>query len=183
MKNEQVIAVTKNWINTVVIACNFCPFAAREVQRNSIHYEVEESKDKAACLLSLITECERLDNDAAIETTFLVFPDVFHSFQSYLGFLSLSNKLLQKQHYEGVYQLASFHPGYRFNGVPSNDAANYTNRSPYPMLQLLREESVEKALAHYAGSAKEIPERNILFAREKGLSYMKTLKEESGNNL
>lgn len=182
MEKEQVIIHTKKWINNVVIGCNFCPFAAREIQRSSIYYQVEESKDKTACLTTLIGECERLDNDASIETMFLIFPDAFHSFQSYLDFLSLSNKLLKKQKYEGIYQLASFHPDYRFSGAPTNDAANYTNRSPYPMLQLLREESVEKALANYPGSAEEIPQRNIRFAREKGLAYMTNLKEESGKN-
>ena len=180
MDKEQVIITTKKWIDIVVIGCHFCPFAAREVQRNSIYYQVEEKKDKATCLSALIKECERLDNDALIETTFLIFPDAFPSFRAYLDFLSLSNQLLKKQRYEGIYQLASFHPQYRFSGVPANDAANYTNRSPYPMLQLLREESIEKALAYYAGSAKEIPERNIRFAREKGLAYMKMLEEESG---
>ncbi len=179
MQTEHIISITKKWIYEVVIGCNFCPFAAREVQRNSIRYKVEESKDKAACLLTLIQECERLDKEASIETTFIIFPDTFTSFQSFLDLLSFSGKLLKKQRYEGVYQLASFHPEYRFGGAPANDAANYTNRSPYPMLQLLREDSVEKALAHYAGSAEEIPERNIRFAREKGLAYMKTLKDNS----
>ncbi len=179
MNKEDAITVTQKWINTVVIACNFCPFAAREVQRNSIHYHVEESSDKATCLSTLITECERLDNESLIETSFVIFPDGFSSFRAFLHFLSLSNQLLKKQRYEGIYQLASFHPDYRFSGAPSNDAANYTNRSPFPMLQLLREESIEKSLAHYAGSAEEIPERNIRFAREKGLAYMKMLGEES----
>ncbi len=179
MEKEQVIIITKKWIDNVVIGCNFCPFAAREVQRDSIHYQVEESKDNATCLLTLISECERLDKETAVETTFIIFLHHLQSFQHFLDFLSLSNKLLKKQLYEGVYQLASFHPNYRFSGAPANDAANYTNRSPYPMLQLLREESVEKALKHYAESAEEIPQHNILFAREKGLTYMKILKEES----
>ncbi|MDQ2752605.1 MAG: DUF1415 domain-containing protein, partial [Bacteroidota bacterium] len=83
--------------------------------------------------------------------------------------------------YEGIYQVASFHPAYRFSGASANDAANYTNRSPYPMLQLLREESVAKAIAHYPGSVASIPAHNIAFARKKGLTYMKTLGKQQTN--
>jgi uncharacterized protein len=84
-------------------------------------------------------------------------------------------RLQKKQGYEGVYQVASFHPNYLFAGSHENDAANYTNRSVYPMLHLLREEAVEKALEHYK-DPETIPERNIQFAREKGLAYMKKLQ-------
>ena len=81
---------------------------------------------------------------------------------------------MQKSGYEGVYQLASFHPLYRFAGSKADDAANYTNRSVYPMLHLLREASIEKALQHYA-DPEQIPENNIRFARGKGVLYMKAL--------
>ncbi len=179
MQAEQIISITKNWINDVVIGCNFCPFAAREVSRHSIHYVVADTTDNAELLLMLSEECGRLDNDAAIETTFLIFSNACPLFQPYLLLLSLAEKLLKQQQYEGVYQIASFHPEYRFSKAPANDAANYTNRSPYPMMQLLREESVEKALAHYPSQGASIPDRNIAFARGKGLAYMKMLKDNS----
>ena len=181
MHTEQVIAATEKWITSVVIGCNFCPFAAREMQQNSIHYHLEESGEKATCLLTLIQQCERLDAEASTETIFIIFPNAFQQFQSYLTLISLSEKLLAKQGYEGIYQIASFHPGYRFSGAAVNDAANYTNRSPYPMLQLLREESIEKALAHYPSSPGSIPDRNIAFARSKGLAYMQALTKDFSN--
>ncbi len=162
----------------MVISCQFCPFAAREIARNSIRYFVEESADKATCLLTLIRQCELLDADAAIETSFIIFPNAFHPFYSYLNLVSLSEMLLQKQRYQGVYQIAGFHPDYLFKSALENDAANYTNRSPYPMIQLLREESIEKALARYPASPESIPARNIIYARNKGLAFMKKLKEE-----
>ena len=93
----------------------------------------------------------------------------------YLDLVEMAEDLIEEEDYEGVYQVASFHPDYLFAGSDSEDPANYTNRSPYPMLHLLREESIEKALEHYSGDPDEIPERNIRFAREKGLAYMKRL--------
>ena len=179
MEKEQVIEITKNWISQVVIGCHFCPFAAREMQRDTIRYYVEESEAKETCLATLITECERLNTDYTIETILVIFTQIATSFRSYLDLVGLSEKLLKKQNYEGVYQLASFHPDYRFSGSPASDAANYTNRSPFPVIQILREESISQALARYPHPPKTIPENNIIFARNKGLDYMKALKEAS----
>jgi len=176
ISNEQVISQTRKWITSVVAACNFCPFVAREIKQDSIHYQVEVSVDLATCLQSLSDECERLNNTKNIETTLLIFPQGFPGFDDYLELVSLGEKLLKKQGYEGIYQLASFHPLYRFAGSPANDAANYTNRSVYPMLHLLREESIEKALQNYP-HPEGIPERNIAFARAKGPAYMKMLRD------
>jgi hypothetical protein len=111
-----------------------------------------------------------------IETSFLIFPRAFSKFDDYLYLLSLAESFLKKKGYEGVYQVASFHPLYLFAGSDENDPANYTNRSIYPMLHLLREESIDKALENY-NDPENIPERNINFAREKGLVYMKMLRD------
>jgi uncharacterized protein len=173
--NEQVIEQTKQWIKDVVIGCNFCPFAANVMKQDVIFYKVAASADVNECLQSFAIEIERLDNDAAIETSFLIFPSGFQLFDDYLDLVSLTEALLKKQEYEGIYQVASFHPQYLFAGSKEDDAANYTNRSVYPMLHLLREESIDKALANYK-NPEDIPERNIQFAREKGLAYMKTLR-------
>ena len=155
--------------------CNFCPFVANEIRQNSIHYQVETALDLAGSLQALLNECKRLDNEK-IETTLLIFSNGFKQFDDYLELAALAEKLLKRENYEGVYQVASFHPQYLFAGTTANDAANYTNRSIYPMLHLLREDQVEKALAHYP-NPERIPEKNILFARSKGINYMKTLLE------
>jgi hypothetical protein len=176
MNSEQIIDRTKKWIIDVVIGCNFCPFAASVVKQQTIFYKVEESTEKKTCLASFLHEMTRLDNDPAIETSFLIFPNAFQKFDDYLDLLSLAQNQLKKNGYEGIYQVASFHPLYLFANSDESDPANYTNRSIYPMLQLLREESIDKALANYK-DPESIPVRNINFAKEKGLAYMKMLRD------
>lgn len=176
-ENLEVIAQTQQWIKVLVIGCNFCPFAARAMEQHSIHYQVETATGWSAGREALLKECERLDQDAAIGTTLLIFPTAFPKFDEYLRFVTYAEKQLQSNGYEGIYQLASFHPLYRFAGSTFNDAANYTNRSVFPMLHLLREESIRKALEFYPHSPAGIPENNIQFAREKGTAYMKLLRD------
>lgn len=173
---EQVIEQTKKWILDVVIGCNFCPFAARVVKQAAVFYKVENATAVSTCLETLLQEIDRLNKDENIETSFLIFPEAFQQFGDYLDFVSLGEKLLKQYKYNGIYQLASFHPQYKFAGAPEDDAANYTNRSVYPMLHLLRESSLDKALANYK-NPEAIPDNNIQFAREKGLAYMKLLRE------
>lgn len=175
-QDEIVIAQTKKWITDVVIGCNFCPFAAREIKRNSIYYHVENSAKENEILQSFLKECMRLYENKNIETSLLIITHAAQKFNDYLNLLSGAERLLKKKGYEGIYQLASFHPLYCFAGSDEDDAANFTNRSPYPMLHLLREETVEAALLHYPNPEK-IPENNIKFTREKGYAYMKILRE------
>lgn len=176
MSPEQIIDQTKKWIVDVVIGCNLCPFAANVVKQRAIFYNVETSVDQNKCLDSFVHEMDRLDNDDTIETSFLIFPNTFERFNDYLELLSRAEKLVVEKGNEGIYQVASFHPLYLFAGSDENDAANYTNRSIYPMLHLLREQSIDKALEHYK-SPENIPQRNINFTREKGLIYMKMLRD------
>ncbi|MBC7848869.1 MAG: DUF1415 domain-containing protein [Chitinophagaceae bacterium] len=173
---DQIIQQTKNWILQVVIGCNFCPFAAREFKLDTIRFRVEPSADNAACLHAFMEECKRLDEEDAIETTVVILPNAVPDFDDYLELLHMAEELLLEFDYEGVYQVASFHPLYIFAGATEDDASNYTNRSIYPMLHLLREDSVEKALEKYP-DAEEIPERNIRYANEKGMDYFKKLWE------
>ncbi len=176
MTAEQIIDRTKKWIVDVVIGCNLCPFAANVVKKQTVFYQVEISEDLNECLDSFANEIERLDKNKTIETSFLIFPNTFERFDDYLHLVSLAEKHVKKKGFEGIYQVASFHPLYLFAGSDENDAANYTNRSIYPMLHLLREESIDKALENYS-DLESIPERNIIFAREKGLVYMKMLRD------
>jgi hypothetical protein len=126
----------------------------------------------------LLNAFHKLDQEREIETLFIIMPDSFSSFGSYLQLLELSEKLLKDEGYEGIYQIASFHPLYLFEGAAPDDPANYTNRSPYPMLHLLREQSVARAIETYPGTEK-IPQKNIEYARARGLAYMKMLQEGS----
>ena len=174
--SKQIIDQTITWIRKVVIGCNFCPFAARTLQQHHVHYQVETSTDTTVCLDAFLKEIARLDKEPDIETSFLIFSNAFQQFDDYLDMTSIAEGLLKEKGYEGIYQLASFHPLYRFASSAKNDPADYTNRSIYPMLQFLRESSIDKALKHYE-NPENIPERNVDFARKKGLTFMKLLRD------
>ena len=176
--DKTIIEQTKTWISKVVIGCNFCPFAAKEFKRDNIHYRVHRSDDPGALLSVLAEEFDRLDKDSEIKTTLIIFPGIFPDFYEYLDIISLGENFLKQQKKEGIYQLASFHPDYLFEGSSNDDPANYTNRSLYPIIQILRESSITEALADFQAPEK-IPQRNIEFARQKGLLFMKTLREKS----
>ena len=171
-----IINQTKKWIKDVIVGCNFCPFAGKVVKQQTIYYQVEKSGEMVTCLDAFLQEMIRLDVDPSIETSFLIFPNSFADFGDYLNLVTLAEKLILDNDYEGIYQVASFHPLYQFAGSKDDDAANYTNRSVYPMLHLLREESIDRALEHFK-TPENIPETNINFAREKGLVYMKLLRD------
>lgn len=174
--SQEIIDHTKKWINDVIVGSNFCPFAANVIKLNAVHYQVDNSVTLDLCLASFGREVKRLEVEQNIETSFLVFPNFFQRFDDYLEMVSHAEEFLAQNGYDGIYQVASFHPLYLFANSSENDAANYTNRSIYPMLHLLREESIDKALENYK-SPENIPDRNINFAREKGLAYMKLLRD------
>ncbi|MBK9106414.1 MAG: DUF1415 domain-containing protein [Saprospiraceae bacterium] len=175
MSGSKAIAQTVAWIKSVVIGCNFCPFAAKPMLQKQIRYVLVAEATKERILNSMLDEFHFLDETTEIETTLLIFPNHFSDFTSYLALVSSAEKLLSKQGYDGIYQVASFHPDYCFAGADQDDPANYTNRSPYPMLHLIREESITNALKHYK-DPEGIPGRNVDFAREKGLAYMQLLR-------
>jgi hypothetical protein len=173
-EDQQLIDTTQNWLKTIIIAYGICPFAKRELDRGSIRFVASHDTEIESCLLNLMLECDRLNIDSSIETTLLIYDKAFTAFDDYLDFLELAETLLIEQDYEGVYQLASFHPDYCFEGAKQDDPANYTNRSPYPLLHLLRETSLDKAIASYP-HPENIPQRNIELTRELGLAKMQTL--------
>ncbi|MBR9923339.1 MAG: DUF1415 domain-containing protein [Bacteroidetes bacterium] len=162
---------TIHWINKVVIGCNFCPFAAREMLNDRVRLRGVPPLGMEKELEALTEEIFLLDKDPEIETTLILYPESMPSFSEFLDFLAIGEQLLVDMGYEGIYQLASFHPLYVFDGQSPEDPANYTNRSPYPMLHLLREESLEKAIKDYP-NPEQIPVRNMEFARNRGLTYM-----------
>lgn len=173
-ETEQVITDTKNWVSNVVVGCNFCPFAAKEVKKGSIQYTVLEAATLKTTLEAVVRAMLQLDSDDSIETTLLILPGSFLLFNDYLNMLDKAETLLDKENYSGIYQMASFHPEYLFAGSNNEDPSNYTNRSPYPMLHFLRESSITRAVDSYPG-IDEVPQRNIAYAKNKGLLYMQQL--------
>ncbi len=168
------IKVTQNWLNHVVIQYNLCPFAKRERDKGSIRFTVEHQTDMEHCLQQLIQECVLLDTQDNLETTLIIYATAFSDFDDYLDFLALAEDLLIEQGYDGVYQVASFHPNYCFSDVVVDEPSNYTNRSPYPMLHLLREDSIEQALATHP-DPDNIPQRNIQLMRQLGAETLQNL--------
>lgn len=175
--NNTLINQTKKWLSSVIIDQNLCPFAKREYDNDRIHYAVIETTDTHSQLEQILVQCSALNNDAKRETSLLIFPAALSDFEDFLDVLEIANTLLVEQGYEGIYQLASFHPDYRFDGAGPNEASNYTNRSPYPMLHILREASVETAIKNYPHPEK-IPDRNIQVTTDLGLKIMQDLLAE-----
>lgn len=159
-----------------MIGCRFCPFAAPVFQDDAIQYEVITDGATRKFLDTLLRSLRHLDTHPETETSLLIFPESLRHFQEYLNFLKRAEALLAAKGYEGKYQLASFHPDYVFANAAQDDAANYTNRSPYPMLHLLREKGIAKALVHFP-APEQIPEKNMAYARKMGLEYMRQLRE------
>lgn len=167
ISKQEMIKQTQNWVSKLIVKYNICPFARREVERGSIRYVLIEASKKKQVLTSLLAECHFLDENSETETTLFIIPSGFEGFYDFLDLVELANELLDDGGYEGVYQLANFHPDYCFAQEPQSAPSNYTNRSPYPTLHIIRETSMEMAIKHHP-DVDAIPERNIEFANKKG---------------
>lgn len=179
--DSQLIESCRRWVETVIVGLNFCPFAKPVVEAERLEYVVVNEHLFEPCLMALSEEFQRLSESSEIESSLVIYPNGFESFDDYLELVAIADALIEDQGYEGVFQLASFHPDYCFEGQGEDDAANYTNRSPYPILHILREDSVEKALESFPNPDK-IPEKNIAFARAQGLEKMRALLDTCRQN-
>jgi len=175
---EHYIEQTKQWINAFVVAYNLCPFAKREMDKGSVRIHCSGANTLEAALLDLQSEIALLDSNEHIETSFLLFHTMLQDFFDFLDFADQAEIALKKAGYEGIYQIATFHPEYCFADANCDDVSNYTNRSPYPMLHLLRESSVEKAIAYF-GNTGTIPETNIRRLRGLGLELVQKIIQDS----
>ena len=159
---DTVEAHTRRWLQEVVIGLNLCPFAAAPARARRIRFTVSRAADEGELLAELEREILHLHSCPAttLETTLVIVPSLLQDFLDFNDFLDPVDALLQRRSWRGIYQIASFHPDYCFAGSAPADAGNLTNRSPYPMLHILREASVERALQVFA-DAGQIPARNI----------------------
>jgi hypothetical protein len=174
-QNQQYIQATQNWVDKVVIGLNFCPFAKAEVLLNKLRYHVDHSSTVEEQLELLRLALAQMDEQANISTALVLYPDTLASFDDYMDYYELTLALLTSLGYDGIYQLASFHPLYQFADSSPDDPANYTNRSIYPMLHIIRESSILQAVKHYK-NLNQVPHNNIALAREKGLDAMQILR-------
>lgn len=165
-----VVHSTKQWLEEIIIGLNFCPFAKKEWVNNTIYYHVSVETKLKLALEELYEQCQKLVGEPDIETSLLIYDGGFRHFSAYLELVDYANELLIEWGFEGEFQLASFHPEYCFADEDYDDAANFTNRSPYPMIHIIREKSMEKVLSVYK-NPEQIPDNNIVLARSKGADY------------
>ncbi|ABU71102.1 DUF1415 domain-containing protein [Vibrio campbellii] len=170
--NTDINAITEQvnqWLNDVVIGLNLCPFAAKPQRNKQIKIFVSEASQEEALLEDILLQLIELSNTEPekLETTLVVVPNMLQDFWDYNFFIDWVEGLIKKQDCEGIFQVATFHPDYCFGGAEPEDDENLTNRSPYPVFHLIREESMEKVLKHYP-DPESIPDTNI--ARVSALS-------------
>lgn len=169
LSTDPIIAQTQTWLTRAVIGLNLCPFAKSVHVKDQIRYKVSEATDPEALLEDLVAELALLrDADPeVIDTTLLIHPQVLQDFEDYNAFLDVVDAALEEMGLEGELQVASFHPQYQFDGTEEDDIENYTNRSPFPTLHLIREESIERAVAAFPDAA-NIYETNMETLRKMG---------------
>lgn len=152
----------RSWLTQFVVGLNLCPFARPLLDSDALRIAICRQHSVAQLQRAFLVELDLLQgsDETDIATTLLAFPSALADFDDYLDFLELSRELLGEAGLEGVIQLASFHPHYRFAGEPATAASHYSNRSPYPIIHLLREDMLSRVLDGYTDPA-AIPRRNI----------------------
>lgn len=173
MQQNEIVQRVRGWLESFIIELNLCPFAKRELVKERIRFSVTLTDSAEQLLASLLEELQFLESDSALETTLLIHPNVLQDFDDYNQFLDLADALLEQEGYSGVFQVASFHPQYAF-AETVDEAENYSNRSPYPLLHVLREASVEREIASFP-DIDTIPERNIRLLRDLGVTKLRSI--------
>jgi hypothetical protein len=174
MSNQSAIEQTLEWVDKVIIGENFCPFARKESESKRIRTVATDETDNALILQALLDEMELLESNSKIETTLLVITQGTKDFFDYLDLVDLANRLVKHEDFEGIFQLATFHPDYLFADAPADATSHFTNRSPFPMLHIIREESLEKALETFP-NPENIPVRNIKHAEKLGKDFFQQI--------
>ena len=173
---DRVLAATRHWLERFVIGLNLCPFAAAPFRGGRIRYEVCEATQTEGiyqAFLQVLDDLVQADPHA-VETALLVVPDGLQRFDEYLDMLALLEAAIGEAGLDGVIQVASFHPDYLFADAPADDPANFTNRSPYPMFHLIREDGLTAALEGYV-QPERIPQRNVERLRQLGVDGIRRL--------
>ena len=162
MNDEDVIATTREWLEKAVIGLNLCPFAKTVYVKNQVRFVVSSAPHLDGLLEDIDRELDFLAaaDPEEIDTTLLIHPTLLPDFLDFNDFMQLAEAAVEEHELEGVIQIASFHPQFQFEGTEPDDMGNYTNRAPFPILHLLREASIERAVAAFP-EAETIYERNI----------------------
>lgn len=166
---DDIVAATRHWLARAVIGLNLCPFAKSVYVKEQVRYAISEATTLEDALADLETELRALEaaDPQQVDTTLVIYPRVFADFVDYNDALFFADRLVQQLRLDGVLQIASFHPEYRFEGSEADDIENYTNRAPYPILHLLREDSIARAVNAFP-DASAIYEKNQETLRRLG---------------
>jgi hypothetical protein len=162
MRDEDVIAATRQWIEKAVIGLNLCPFARAVYVKDQVRFVVSHAPHLDGLLEDLDRELDFLAaaDPEAVETTLLIHPALLQDFLDFNDFMQLAEAAVDEHGLDGMIQIASFHPCFQFEGTAPDDMGNFTNRAPFPTLHLLREASIERAAAAFP-EAETIYKRNI----------------------
>ncbi len=176
MDEAAVIAAMREWIEKAVIGLNLCPFAKAVYVKNQVRFVVSRAPHLDGFLEDLDRELDFLAaaDPAEVDTTLLIHPSLLSDFLDFNDFLQLAEAAVDEHGLEGVIQIASFHPAFQFEGTAPDDIGNYTNRAPFPTLHLLREASIERAVAAFPGAG-TIYERNIGTLQKLGIEGWQAL--------
>jgi hypothetical protein len=175
-QDELILQAVNDWIRQIVIGLNLCPFARKPVEDKRVSIIISHATDNDAILEVVLQALLALENTPAseLETSLIVLPEAYSDFIEFNDILHVLNNVLELEGFEGMLQIASFHPRYQFAGTRAGDRENYTNRAPYPILHLIREESVEQALASHP-DPDAIPENNIRRLQQLSEDEFRTL--------
>ena len=176
-ETDQIVADTVAWLERAVIGLNLCPFAKSVYVKKQVHYAVSAATTPQAVLDDLVIELNSLVaiDPSARDTTILIVPYCLQDFLDFNDFLADADQTLLDLDLDGVLQIASLHPQYQFGGTQADDITNYTNRSPYPSLHLLREASIDRAVAAFP-NPEAIFETNMQTLQDLGLAGWNALK-------
>jgi len=172
--DSQIAARVERWVEAVVIGLNLCPFASAVLRRQQLNIVIADSDIDAECLQQLADEADALVAGDLQATTLLVLPEGFADFDDYLDLVAMAEALLEDIGLDDQVQVASFHPDYQFEDTDYDEPGNWTNRAPYPILHLLTEDSVERAVESHP-DADGIPEANIVKLEEMGADVLESL--------
>lgn len=174
--DDAIVAATRRWLERAVIGLNLCPFAKSVYVKEQVRYVVSNATTPEQLLETLMDELQRLSDTSPeqIDTTLLIHPFVLTDFEDYNEFLDVADVAVEDMQLEGELQVASFHPDYQFADTDVNDISNYTNRAPYPILHLLREDSIARAVEAF-------PEAEAIF--EKNIETMEKLGHDGWDKL
>ena len=176
MTDDEVLTQTRHWLEKAVIGLNLCPFAKAVYVKNQVRLVVSHARHADDLLEELDRELDLLVATPAeeVDTTLLIHPTLFEDFLDFNDFLEIAEGVVDEHGLDGVVQLASFHPQFQFDGTEPDDISNYTNRAPFAILHLLREDSVERAVAAFP-EADAIFEQNIATLEKLGLNGWKAM--------